>query len=194
MKHANDTHLDQQKLQVVAPASSSSPGLSSHLAEPLALMACGEFSLLIASKDIVTLISAQKIVSAQKILPSKAASACGEIEFNQQTVPVFALNKALQLQPQLPSVEMILVVLQYESCLFALCCSELEKLNASDLHFYPVPQSMSSRKQPFAEFAIVNHVAAGLTSAAELWRLLSLRNAVQAMLREPVQIRIQGAS
>lgn len=191
MKQDNESSYGEQKLQVVAPASYS--------AEPLALINCGEFSLLISSKDIVTLISAQKIiptqtiVSAQKLLASKTAHACGEIEFEQQVIPVFAFNKALQLQTRLPSSHMTLVVLQYESRLFAICCSGLEKLNAADLHFHDVPLSMSNRKQPFAEFAIVNNLAAGLSSAAELWRLLHFRKAVQAMPLIQAQVRIQGA-
>ncbi len=185
MKQDSENNYGEQKLQVVAPAS--------HLAEPLALINCGEFSLLISSKDIVTLISAQKMVSAQKVAPSKAAQVCGEIEFEQQMIPVFAFNKSLQLQPKLLSMQMTLVVLQHESYLFAICCSGLEKLNAADLHFYKVPLSMSNRKQPFAEFAIVNRVAAGLSSAAELWRLLSLRKAVPLMPSVQSQILIQGA-
>lgn len=179
MKQNNENSYGENKLQVVAPAS--------HSAEPLALINCGEFSLLISSQDIVTLISAQKIVT------SKVTQTCGEIEFEQQMIPVFVFNKALQLQPQLPSTPMTLVVLQHESYLFAICCLSLEKLNAADLHFHKVPLSMSNRKQPFAEFAIVNNIAAGLSSAAELWRLLSLRKAVQAIQIVQPQVLIQGA-
>jgi hypothetical protein len=83
--------------------------------------------------------------------------------------------------------------LQHESRLFAICCSGLEKLAIADLHFYKVPLSMSSRKQPFTEFAVVNHVAAGLSSAADLWQLLSLRKAVQAIPPAKAQTLIQGA-
>ncbi len=179
MKQDNENNYGAQTLQVVAPAS--------HSAEPLALINCGEFSLLISSKDIVTLIS------AQKLLASKTAHACGEVEFEQKVIPVFVFNKALQLQPRLPSAHMTVVVLQHESRLFAICCSGLEKLNAADLHFHKVPLSMSNRKQPFAEFAIVNNIAAGLSSAAELWRLLSLRKAVQTMPLVQMQVLIQGA-
>lgn len=179
MKHENENNRSEQKMQVVAPAL--------HSAEPLALLMCEEFSLLIPSRDIVTL------VSSQKILFSNIAQACGEIEFNQHSVPVFAFTKALQLQPQLPVEQMTLVVLQYESYLFAICCSELKKLNAVDLHFYTVPLSMSSRKQPFTQFAIVNHVAAGLSSTAQLWRLVRLRKAGQAIPLLPTQVLMQGA-
>lgn len=179
MKYEHENTYGEKKLQVVA----STPTAT----DPLALINCGEFSLLISSKDIVTL------VSAQKILPSSVGQACGEIEFEQQRVPVFAFNKALQLQLTLASIQKTLVLLQHESRLFAICCSGLEKLEAADLHFYKVPLSMSSRKQPFAEFAVVNQMAAGLSSAADLWQLLSLRKAVQAMPLATTHSLIQGA-
>lgn len=137
--------------------------------EPLALMDFGELSLLVPSKDIVTLMS------AQKIMPSDVAQACGAFEFEQQHIPVFAFNKALQLQTDLPSNQLTLVVLQQQTHLFAVCCCALEKIETLDLHFFPVPISMSSRKQPFTQFAVINNRAAGLTSAASLRRLLELR-------------------
>lgn len=174
-EHKNDV---DNKLRAVSP--------SSAVVEPLALMDCGEFSLLISSKDIVTLMSAQKII------PSKATHTCGAIEFEQQSIPVFAFNKALQLQPNLPSAQMTLVIIQHQSWLFALCCFALEKIEMADLHFYAVPLNMSSRKQPFAQFAVVNKRAAGLTSAAELWRLLEMRNAVQSVPVIKIQELIQG--
>lgn len=146
-------------------------GAPSRAPQPLALIDCGEFSLLISSKDIVTSMSAQKIVAPT--IPH----ACGAIEFEQNSVPVFAFNKALQLQSRLPSSQMTLVVIQHESYLFSLGAVALQKLDMMDLHFYPVPVNMRSRKQPFTQFAIVNKRVAGLSSAAELWRLLKIRHA-----------------
>lgn len=167
------------KLRAVTP--SSTP------AEPLALMDCGEFSLLISSKDIVTLVSAQKIIA------SVSAHTCGAIEFEQQEIPVFLFSKTLQLQSALPAEHKTLVVIQHQSNLFALCCSALEKMELDNLHFFAVPLSMSSRKQPFTQFAVVNKRAAGLTSAAELWRLLTMRNAVQDIPKVKTQSLAQGA-
>lgn len=178
MNQHNDSNDSAKKLQVVAPVP--------HSSESLAFINCDEFSLLISSKEIVILMS------ANKIMPSKAVHACGEIEFEQQMIPVFSFNKALQLQPQLPSAQMTLVVLQHEGRLFAIGCSGLEKLNAADLHFHKVPLGMTNRKQPFSEFAIVNNFAAGLSSTAELWRLLSLRKALQSIPLVQMQIPIQG--
>lgn len=179
-EHKNDV---DSKLRAVTSSSYSSAAL----AEPLALMDCGEFSLLISSKDIVTLMSAQKIIT------SAAAHTCGAVEFEQQIIPVYAFTKALQLQSQLPAAQMTLVIIQHQSYLFALGCSALEKIEMADLHFYSVPLSMSSRKQPFAQFAVVNKRAAGLTNASELWRLLAMRNAVQAVPIQKTQTLIQGA-
>lgn len=169
----------EQTLRAVAP--------SSNLAEPFALMDCGEFNLLISSKDIVTLMSAQKIIG------STVAQTCGMIEFDQQLIPVFAFNKALQLKSELSAVQKTLVIIQHRSYVFALCCSALEKIEMADLHFYHAPVSMSSRKQPFTQFAVVNKRAAGLSSAAELWRLLTMRKAIQIIPEIKRQISMQGA-
>ncbi|GGY74783.1 hypothetical protein GCM10011613_20310 [Cellvibrio zantedeschiae] len=155
--------------------------------EPLALMDCGEFSLLISSKDIVTLASATKIIA------STMAHTCGAIEHEQQIIPVFAFNKALQLQSNLPSAQMTLIIIQYDNYLFALCCKALEKIEVADVHFFDVPLSMSSRKQPFTQFAVVNKRAAGLTSASQLWRLLTMRNAAQTIPQLKSRILTQGA-
>lgn len=179
LEQNNSRNDVDNKLRAVKTAAS--------LVEPLALMDCGEFSLLISSKDIVTLMSAQKIIA------STMAHTCGALEFEQNIIPVFAFNKALQLQPKLFSTQITLVIIRHESYLFALCCSALEKLEMADLGFYAVPLSMSSRKQPFSQFAVINKRAAGLTSAADLWRLLSMRNATQTIPRIKTQEFVQGA-
>ncbi len=155
--------------------------------EPLALMHFGDFSLLMSSKDIVTLMSAHKII------PAAIAHSCGAIEFEQQVVPVFAFNKALKLQPTLSNTQMTLVIIQYDAYIFALCCTALEKIEVADVHFFAVPLSMSSRKQPFTQLAVVNKRAAGLTSAALLWELLHMRHAAQTIPRMKSHELIQGA-
>lgn len=156
--------------------------------EPLALIDCGEFSLLISSKDIVTLMSSQKIIA------SSVAQACGAIEFEQQQIPVFALNKALQLSPNLSANQLTLVVLQHQARIFAVCCCALEKIETSDLQFFTVPLSMSSRKQPFTQFAVLNNRAAGLTNAENLSRLLDARGVVFSTASVNADKRIQEAS
>jgi hypothetical protein len=156
--------------------------------EPLALIDCGELSLLISSKDIVTLMSAQKIIA------STLVQACGAIEFEQQQIPVFALNKALQLSANLSANQLTLVVVQHQTRLFALGCCALEKIERPDLQLFSVPVSMSSRKQPFTQFAVLNNRAAGLTSAANLSRLLELRGVDFSTAFASAGKRIQEAS
>jgi len=161
---------------------------SSNADEPLALLDCGELSLLVSSKDIVTLMSAQKII------PTDIAHACGVIEFEQQEIPVFALTKALQLSPGLSPQQLTLVVLQHQARLFALGCSGLEKIESPDLQLFSVPISMSSRKQPFTQFAVLNKRAAGLTSAAHLWALLTMRGVSFSTVAASANNRVQEAS
>ena len=162
---------------------------SSHNADdPLALIDCGELSLLLSSKDIVTLMSAQKIIA-----PS-VTQACGAIDFEQLQIPVFSLNKALQLTDKLSANQLTLVVLQYQTRIFAVSCCALEKIEISGFQFFPVPVSMSSRKQPFTHFAVLNNRAAGLTSAANLSRLLDIRGVVFSTISANVDKRVQGAS
>ncbi len=156
--------------------------------EPLALLDCGELGLLISSKDIVTLTSSQKIIA------SNFVQACGAIEFEQQQIPVFALNKALQLTANLSANQLTLVVLQHQTRIFALACCSLEKIEMPDLQFFTVPLSMSSRKQPFTQFAVLNNRAAGLTSAANISRLLEMRGVEFSTFLSGPDKRIQEAS
>jgi CheW-like domain len=171
--------LAHKKLQAITASSKAD--------EPLVLMDCGELSLLVSSKDIVTLMP------AQKMLPSNVAQACGALELEQQHISVFAFNKALQLQTDLLSNQLTLVVLQQLSHKFAIACCSLEKLETPDLHFFSVPISMSSRKQPFTQFAVLNNRAAGLVSAASLWRLLQLRGVSFPAVAVHTPKRIQEA-
>jgi chemotaxis signal transduction protein len=142
---------------------------SNGIDEPLALIDFGDVSFLVSSKDIFTLMSTQKMTA------SVLDQACGEIILEDATLPVFALNKALQLSSERPANHLTLVVLEYQARLFGLCCITLEKIDACNLHFFSVPVTMSSRKQPFSQFAVVNNRAAGVTSAANLFRLLQTR-------------------
>ena len=137
--------------------------------DPLAFIDVGDVSFLISSRDIFTLMPTQKM--AAPVLEQ----ACGEIELEGTKVPVFAINKALQLNIERPTNHLTLVVLQHQGRLFGLCCMTLEKIDAGNLRIFSVPITMSSRKQPFSQFAVINNRAAGLTSAVELFRLLQAR-------------------
>ncbi|RYY75086.1 MAG: hypothetical protein EOO52_12325 [Gammaproteobacteria bacterium] len=151
-------------LRAVAP--------SAAIDEPLALLDFGDMSLLVSSKDIFTLMSTQKMMSPT------LTQACGEIVVDENCLPVFAMNKTLQLSSERPSSHLTLVVLQHQTLMFGWCCVTLEKIDMQELQFFPVPVSMSSRKQPFSHFAVINHRAAGLTSAAGLLQLLEARGVV----------------
>ncbi len=140
--------------------------------EPLALLDFGDLAFLVSSKDIFTLISTQKMAT------SSLSQVCGEIVIEERKVPVFAINKALQLNTERPANHLTLVVLQHETQLFGFSCVTFEKIDLHDLNFFQVPVSMSSRKQPFSQFAVVNNRAAGLTSSADLLRMLETRGVI----------------
>ena len=159
---------------------------SSDVEEPLALLDLGDVNFLIPSKDIVTLMSIQEIT-----VPT-LSFACGEVTCEFGKVPIFAINKALQLKPELSSNHLTVVVLRHQALLFGLCCVNLKKIEARDLKFFAVPINMSSRKQPFSQFAIVDNYAAGLTNALSLSRLLDARGVVFSVTSDVKCIR--GAS
>lgn len=178
LDNAADTSNDRSPLRAVT----SSPDAD----EPLAFLDIGDVNFLVSSKDILTLSSAQKITAPT------IAQACGELKLEDGQIPVFAINKALQLNPERPSSQLTVVVLKHQARVFGLCCVTLEKIEMRDLNFFNVPVSMMSRKQPFSQFAVVNKSAAGLTSAFDLLRLLTARGVVFPAVAE--QKNIQEAS
>jgi len=105
---------------------------------------------------------------------------CGSLEFEGELIPVFYLNRHLQLQPAADSRCAALAILSTGTQRFGVACLGIQKYEAALPAFYSVPVCMSSRKQPFNEFAVVNQKAVGLTSAAELLRVLRLRGAALA--------------
>jgi len=151
--------------------------------EPLALIDCGDVNFIISSKDIVTLMSAQKMSSPTLNL------ACGEIVLEEDNLPVFAINKALQIIPARAANHLTVVVIRHQQQLFGLCCGTLEKIEMNDLQIFSVPISMGSRKQPFSEFAVVNNRAAGLTSANNLLRLLESRGVIWPVISDNKSIQ-----
>lgn len=171
-----------EHLRVLDPAVSNSTALQ---AEPLVLTNFGDFSLLISSSDIHTLMPVQKMQTD--------GVEYGVVAVDRLMVPVFGLSKSLQLSPQLPESHTTLLVLQYQAQVFALGCNRIEKIEEPNLVFYPVPVSMSSRKQPFSRFAVMGQDAVGLASAAGLWQLLVARKLshLAAVMQQPELI--QGA-
>lgn len=144
----------------------------------------GEFGLLLPAADVVTLLPGNLLIAPVETASPLAAQTCGYVEFEQQRYPVFCLNKALQLQSRLETHHRVLVLLRHQQQAFALACSSLSKLDTREYPVYPVPRSMSSRKQPFTSFALIGDTALGLSSAADLLALLQARG---------VQVRAQAA-
>jgi hypothetical protein len=109
--------------------------------------------------------------------PTTGELACGFVEFEGKSLSVFSLNRNLQLQVPASTGAHALAIMVADDQAFALACCNLEKLAGPAPVLYPVPVSMTSRKQPFQEFAVIDNRAVGLSCALELWRLLCLRGA-----------------
>lgn len=150
----------------------------------------GEFGLLLPAADVVTLMPGNRLSAPTDTASSLVAQSCGYLEYGQQRYPVFCLNKALQLQSRLEPCHQVLVLLRHQQQGFALACRSLTKLETQDYPVYPVPRSMSSRKQPFSRFALIGEVALGLSSAADLLKLLQVRG---VQVREQNSHALQGA-
>lgn len=153
----------------------------------------GEFGLLLPSADVVTLVSHQMRIALVESSSPLAAQSCGYLDYEAQRYPVFCFNKALQLQNRLEAHHRVLVLLRHQGQHFALACRALIKLELQNYPVYPVPLSMSSRKQPFNRFAMINDAALGLSSAAELLALLELRG-VQIRTQQTTRTVLKGAS
>lgn len=151
--------------------------------ESLVFLNVGDFGLLTPGTEIYTLMPAQKI----QVLDSGV----GSVLVDEYQVPVFGLNKGLQILPQLPATHMTVVVFRHDIRLFAFGCARIQKLDRRDVCIYPVPISMSSRKQPFSNFAIIDQCAAGLINAKSLWQLLVERkfNHLVGLAAEPVLVQ-----
>lgn len=151
----------------------------------LVFLGFGDFSLLIPAADIYTLMPVQKIQLASPDVATVLVDKC--------KVPVFGVNKSLQILTQLPSSHSTLVVLHHEKWIFALACVRIQKLEQPEVCFYSVPINMRSRKQPFSRFAVLDQCAAGLVSAESIWQLLVERKMshIVALAQQP--LLVQGA-
>jgi hypothetical protein len=167
-------------------------------AASLVFIDCGEFNLLLPGDEIISLAPAPQLTRSQ------SDQHCGYIEFEQNSYPVFCLNKPLQLQSELLPSHKVIVLLEHIDYRFGISCCELTKvsdlshamsmLQENKMTFYKVPVCMTSRKQPFSEFAIINNQAAGLSSASALFSLLQLRGVTLSSLQTMPTKMFQGAS
>lgn len=126
------------------------------------------------------------LVPIKQMQPATHEYACGSLLYEGELVPVFQFNRNLQLQSVADSRCLVLAMLSSGTQRFALTCLNIEKLSEVMPVFYPVPRCMSSRKQPFGEFAVINQKAVGLTSGAELLGVLRLRGA-SLLNQQPIQ-------
>ena len=172
--------LSDKKQLTLAPQASP-------LTPELALMDCGDFSIFIPTHEIISLVS-----SAQLVAQPQSSSDCGYLEFEQQYYAIFCLNKSLQLQSSIAAAHSTIVLFRDRNVLLGISCHELIKQTTATLALHSVPPSMRSRKQPFTEFAIINHRAVGLSSAAALSVLLRLRGA-KLVAAQNLTTVLQGA-
>lgn len=145
----------------------------------------GEFGLLLPAADLVSLVAPQQLTKLPESASVQLSQACGYLEFAQGWFAVFCFNKSMQFQPALEAKHKAIVLLRTGNFYFGIACCELKKMNGDFHKVYPVPQSMSSRKQPFTEFTIIDQQAVGISSAATLLQLLNSRG---------VQMRAQTGS
>jgi hypothetical protein len=171
-------------------ADSSGPALAPCTATmlPQVLLDGDDLGFLLPADDVVTLASSKALIPAVDV----GSVSCGYLDVEQQRYPVFCLNKALQLQTTLTEKHRVLVVLRDREQTFALACCALTKLTDETYPVYRVPPSMSSRKQPFQEFALINNRALGLSSAGDLLVLLAARGVQLSSTYNTTAIR-QGA-
>jgi hypothetical protein len=122
----------------------------------------------------------ESLLPIKDMRPPSDELACGSLEFEGELIPVFCLDHHLQLQAVAGSTCVAVALLSNGSQRFGLVCLGLEKWANPAPVFYRVPVCMTSRKQPFSEFAVIDNKVVGLTSAAELLRVLGLRGAYVA--------------
>lgn len=138
---------------------------------PMVHLDWDDFSLLLPTSDLASLAAPRELGAASEQIPQS----CGSLEFEGIDFPVFCLNKSLQIQPALSGQDRSIVLLKTQGYCFGISCCALGKLDVPLGTLYAVPPSMTSRKQPFTQFALINQRAMGLSSAAALLALLKLR-------------------
>lgn len=133
---------------------------------------CESFTLLLPASEVVSLAAAKNLIAHENSTAKKMEKACGSIEFSGNMYPVFCFNKALTLLGSMTENHSSVVILREKNFCFGISCGSLEKWHAPKHKVYPVPPSMSSHKQPFTSFTIVEQHAMGFSSAELLHKLL----------------------
>lgn len=140
---------------------------------PPALMECrySFFSLLIPTKDIVTLANSQQVTSS-------ADAKTQIIVHADQPLPVISMNDDFEFLPFLCKGHEVIVLLRSDKYLFGLSCQSFKKIDRDLNNKYPVPNSMRSVKQPFKEFFVADGKILGVTSAAALLHYFTERGLI----------------
>jgi hypothetical protein len=138
------------------------------IAIPRVCLDCGDFGLLLPATDLVSLTTAQQVIRREGDVPET----CGSVLFQDHHYLIFCLNNTLQLQQQIAEPHTTIALLHSDNHHFGITCLSLTKLEGEASANYAIPPSMSSRRQPFNEFVVMNNRAWGLTSAAVLLDLL----------------------
>lgn len=135
---------------------------------PRVCLEFGDFSLIIPASDLVSLAIPQQLIRRSE----DTAQACGSVISQDDQFSIFCLNSALQLEPSIAPTHTAIALLHCNNYCFGIACCSLSKVEDEKTTRYAVPPSMFSRRQPFTEFMIVNHSAAGISSARLLLELL----------------------
>lgn len=155
--------------------------------DSLLLLDMGEIHFFVQG-DVISLLPINQMQH------TSAKLECGSVEFEAEQLPVFYFNDHLQLLSQAPEHCAAVVLMVAGDSRFGIACSSLQKYTGPAPMFYSVPVSMSSRKQPFSEFAVIENRAVGLVSAEELLRVARLRGASVANQRHAQRLRSGAAT
>jgi hypothetical protein len=87
-------------------------------------------------------------------IDEKPPTAAGQIEFNRQRWPVYALTGNLTVSREIPARRRICVVVNKSGGHFGLVCDRFDTLQARDVTFQPMPACMLAPHTPIDALAI----------------------------------------
>ena len=87
-------------------------------------------------------------------IDEKPPAAAGQIEFNRQRWPVYALTGNLTVAREIPAHRRICVVVNKSGGHFGLLCDRFDTLQARDVTFQPMPACMLTPRTPIDALAI----------------------------------------
>jgi hypothetical protein len=87
-------------------------------------------------------------------MDEKSSIATGQIEFNRQRWPVYALTSNLNVSREIPARRRICVIVNKSGGYFGLVCDHFDTLEARDVKFQPLPACMLTPRTPIDALAI----------------------------------------